>query len=341
MISLLIPSTTKNKTYAEYLRENIRSLYSERSDIEILISVDDSLTLSEHYNKLVKIAKGDIVVLLHDDMVLHNNFIEQIERNIKPKRILTYTRVEPPIYNDQYPGKVISDFGTSIDNFKEELFQKMNLPDELIDGGSQLFFACYKEDYIGLDEKTYKLFCEDDDLHLRYNLLGYEKKVCPAMVYHFVSKTSRTGNYREVETASNRNFIRKWSFRNSIHNKKINTIIKVKNCSAEALSYLEPFSFKIYVDLPEVIIDSYVKTEQLTTKFNLEDRVYKYDSEIETDGTNCIVEFDFNDASNETFSILPKLSDIIIETNEVGEYEIDCIKIKILSTTPQDVPCHL
>ena len=46
----------------------------------------------------------------------------------------------------------------------------MQIKEELIDGGSQLFFGCLKEDYIGIDGNTFKLFCEDDDFHLTIHI---------------------------------------------------------------------------------------------------------------------------------------------------------------------------
>jgi len=341
MMSLLIPSTKKNSSYLDNIKENINNLYKDRHDLEIISSINDDLSLSEHYNKLASEANGEIIVFLHDDMILHRNFVDKIYEHIKPKRILTYTRIEPPIYNDQYPGKVLLDLGSSNSDFNLQEFQKLELPYDLIDGGSQLFFACFKEDYIGLDSDTFKLFCEDDDLHLRYNILGYEKKVCSAMVYHFVSKTSRSEGYQEIEFNSNRNFIRKWSFRKSFYNKKLNNIIKIKNCTLPAISHCEPFAYKIYTDLPEKMIDLYINQEQESTNTDLKTKIYDYDHHLETENINSIIEFDFKQASQQTFDLLNRISDIIFETGELGSYEIDCLKIKILSTTEQDLKCIL
>src|SRR6056300_1591693 len=82
-----------------------------------------------------------------------------------------------------------------------------------------------KEDYIGIDGYTFEKFCEDDDLHLRYKLAGFEHKVSSAHVYHFVSKTSRIGKYQNIEAKSNINFVKKWGFRQShfnvVYNKKL------------------------------------------------------------------------------------------------------------------------
>ena len=274
-------------------------------------------------------------------MVLSPGFIETMDKHIKPGRITSYTRVEPPVYNDMYPGKILLDCGSTLDTFDKYKFIQYKPNYELIDGGSQLFFGCMREDYIGLDGDTFRLFCEDDDLHLRYDILGYEKKVSCAAVYHFVSKTSRSGNYQELEFNSNRNFIRKWSFRKSFYNKKLNNIIKIKNCSLSAISHCEPFAYKIYTDLPEKIIDLYINQEQESTNTDLKTKIYDYDHQLETENINSIIEFDFKQASQQTFDLLNRISDIIFETGEIGSYEIDCLKIKILSTTEQDLKCIL
>lgn len=336
-ISLLIPSVSKNTKYNQRLLKNIDELFGKREDVETLLSVNDDLSLGGQYNKLVNDATGDVVVLLHDDMILHPNFIDEIQKNISEKRILTYTRIEPPIYNDTYPGKVIADYGRDIEDFKEEDFRKVRLSSNLVDGGSQLFFACYKKDYIGLDSDTYRLFCEDDDIHMRYDILGYEKKVCTAMVYHFVSKTSRTGSYQAIEMSSNRNFIRKWSFRRSMYKKKMNTVFKIKNCSKESLVFFEPFSYMIQTDLSKQEVESYLSMEREMTSFDISSKILFGTDEIPIENVNAVIEFDFNEVTNESVEIIQSLSDIIHETNDTGTYEVDCFKIKILSPTPQDV----
>lgn len=336
-VSLLIPSVSKNVKYQQRITQNIKELFGSRDDIEMLMSINDELSLSGQYNKLVKDSTGDVVVLLHDDMILHRNFVDEIKKHISERTILTYTRVEPPIFYDQYAGKVIYDCGRDIEDFDEDKFRKMGLSYDLIDGGSQLFFACYRKDYIGLDDETYKLFCEDDDLHLRYNILGYEKKVCSAMVYHFVSKTSRVGSYQQVEMSSNRNFIRKWSFRKSIYNKKMNITFKVKNCTMDLLRFLEPFSYNIHTDLPPEALQTYIQSEVNFTKFDLKNKLKKYDEQIKTDDVNAVVEFDLKYLTQDSVEIIQSLSDIIYETNDTGRFEVSCFNINILSSSPKSV----
>ena len=281
MISLIIPTTTSNKKYTDNVYRNIRQMYPDESKVEVIIQEDDSVTLGVNYNNAVAKAKGEKIILLHNDMVLGSGFIELMDQHISKGRITTYTRVEPPIYNDTYPGKVLLDCGTDLESFNENKFKSYTaIKSDLVNGGSQLFFGCYREDYIGIDGHTFTKFCEDDDLHLRYRLLGFEHKVSPAYVYHFVSKTSRVGNFNDIEMQSNKNFIRKWGFRNSQHNIKYDIGFVVTNCSLHLLEILEPWCSTIYLkDDYNLIVSDYIAKEQSNTRFNLRERIKPYDSE--------------------------------------------------------------
>lgn len=221
MISLIIPTTSKNKHYTSHLVSQIETLYPDRSYVEVVVEENDNVSLGENYNNAVAKATGEKIILLHNDMYLGKNFVESMDSLISSKRIVTYTRVEPPVFMDTYPGKVIVDCGSNLETFSKSNFESINIVGTLVPGGSQLFFGCMKSDYIGLDSKTYKMFCEDDDIHLRYRLLGFESVVTSqAYVYHFVSKTSRKQtNYQQIELESNRAFVRKWGFRHTLYGK--------------------------------------------------------------------------------------------------------------------------
>ena len=210
MISLIIPTNGTNRNYTDNLISNIEYLYPNKNEVEIIVEENNEVNLCTNYNNAVSRARGEKIILLHNDMILSEGFIELMDKHIKKGRITTYTRIEPSIYNDTYPGKIIFDCGKDLENFEENVFKSIKLKESLVDGGSQLFFGCMKEDYIYLDETTFNppaMWCSDDDLHLRCTLAGLERKVSSAYVYHFVSKTSRsTNDYKEVEAQSNRNF---------------------------------------------------------------------------------------------------------------------------------------
>jgi GT2 family glycosyltransferase len=292
MISLIIPVTSKNKDYTQNILTNIREIYPDENKVEIIIEENDNVTLGVNYNNAVAKAKGDKIILLHNDMIIKPGFVETMDEHIIKGRITTYTRVEPPIFTDTYPGKVLLDCGYDLNSFNKEKFNKFNINESLIDGGSQLFFGCLKEDYIGIDGHTFKMFCEDDDLHLRYKLAGFEHKVSSVHVYHFVSKTSRAGNYQEIEQQSNINFIKKWGFRNSIHNVVYKKSIIIHNSNPQLEQALEPW-------------------------FN--------------GGKDIIVEVDGRNFNQQDYNTIQQLNDIIKDSGEIGSFELDNLKITINS----------
>jgi len=292
MISLVIPTVSRTREYTEALIKNIREIYPNENEVEIIVEENDNVTMGVNYNNAVAKANSEKIILLHNDMILKPGFVEIMDKDIIKNRIVTYTRVEPPIYNDTYPGKIILDCGRDLNSIDKEKFYNLPLEKELQDGGSQLFFGCYKEDYIGIDGYTFKLFCEDDDFHLRCDVAKLERKISPAQVYHFVSKTSRTWDYQKVEQQSNINFIKKWGFRNSVYNVVYKKSVRINNTNPQLEQVLEPW-------------------------FN--------------GGKDILVEVDGNTFTQQDFIITQQLNDIIKESGEIGSFELGNLKITINS----------
>ena len=333
MISLIIPATTSNSNYNTNIVRNIRDLYPNENEVEIILEINDEVSLGINYNNAVARANGEKIILLHNDMVLPKGFIETMDKHISKRVITTYTRIEPPIYMDTYPGKIIKDCGSDLGTFDERLFSQLQFEESLVDGGSQLFFGCMKEDYIGIDGYTFTKFCEDDDLHLRYKLAGFEHKVSSAHVYHFVSKTSRVGDYQSIEMKSNKNFIRKWGSRTP--SVKYNIAYIVHNCQLQALETLELFCDRIYVNEKFEIgrMWDYVELEQENTSFDLSKRVLTIKNNDPILENDIVVEFDLLKFNPESFNILRQLPNIIKESGEVGTFEVDIFTITINSLT--------
>jgi hypothetical protein len=293
MISLIIPTNKTNSEYTNNIVKNIREIYPDETQVEIIVSEDDTVTMGVNYNNAVDKAKGEKIILLHNDMVIKPGFVEQMDKDIVKGRITAYTRVEPPIYPDTYAGKVLLDCGTSLETFNKDKFLAFNIEDTtLLDGGAQMFFGCMKEDYLGIDGYTFKLFCEDDDLHLRHNIAGYEQKVSSAHVYHFISKTSRVGDYKPIENESNIKFIKKWGFRQSEYNVVYNKKCIITN---------ENDSIK----------------QALEIWFN--------------GGEDIVVEVDGNNFTQQDYMYIHQLNDIVKNNNELGEFMLGNLKIKVNS----------
>lgn len=320
MISLIIPTTSKNQEYTNNIVSNIRSLYPNESEVEIIVETNDSVTLGQNYNNAVARANGDKIILLHNDMILSPGFVETMDNHIQPGRITTYTRIEPPIFNDVYPGKVILDCGYDLDTFNSHTFNSYRPVLELQDGGSQLFFGCMRDEYIGIDGDTFAMFCEDDDLHRRYCLAGFEHKVSSAHVYHFVSKTSRAENtYQAIELASNRNYIRKWGSRSNAP--KYNIAFVVRNCNLQLLEALEPWCDRIYIeDEMEVIVNAYIEREQPNTQYDLRTRVLHINQNVPNDENDIIVAFDVKRITNTDFQYIQQLPEILAADSLLSEF---------------------
>ena len=296
MISLVIPASTRTREYTDVLIKNIEEIYPNRNEVEIILQEDDSLTMGNNYNRAVERANGEKIILLHNDMILKPGFVEEMDKHIAKNRITTYTRIEPPIYPDTYPGKVLLDCGRDLKTFNKKKFEEFKIEESLVDGGTQLFFGCFKEDYIGIDGNTFKLFCEDDDFHLRCDVAGFERKVSSASVYHFVSKTSRTTeDYQQIESLSNAAFIKKWGFRSSQYNKVYKTYYILIGDNPGLSSFLNTFSTS-----------------------TLEE-------------ANIIVEINSNLFNQQDQNYVMQLSDIIYENGEIGTFELGNLKIQVKS----------
>jgi hypothetical protein len=301
MISLIIPTNKTNSEYTSYIVKNIREIYPDETQVEIVVSEDNTVTMGVNYNNAVAKAKGDKIILLHNDMVIKPGFVEQMDKDIAKGRITAYTRVEPPTFPNEFPGKKVVDCGTDLASFNYQKFLDIKIEHDLIEpvgpfGGAQMFFGCMKEDYLGIDGYTFRLFCEDDDLHLRHKLAGYEQKVSSAHVYHFVSKTSRTGDYQPIEVESNRKFVKKWGFRKSHHNIVYNK--------------------KLIINVP---LDNTTE-DVLKCWFN--------------EGEDIIVELN-NNFTEDDYNYIQQLNDIIKETNDTGVFELGNLKITVNSLEEQ------
>ena len=163
-----------------------------------------------------KLATCNILVFLHNDMYVSKNFKQKLLENITPNNIIQYTRVEPPIFPNEEIGKCVMDFGYEPEDFKKDDFENFSLSynKKYKHFGSSFFMACYKHNWIGIDDKTFydpRFFYSDNDLHLRYRILGVENIHIDALVYHFVSKTSRFKGYEEIEKQSSYIFQNKWN----------------------------------------------------------------------------------------------------------------------------------
>jgi GT2 family glycosyltransferase len=317
-------------------------LESLDDDFLSFIHDDDRLTFSDTYNAGIKIVDTEKLVLIHNDMVIGDGFLESIERLLKPNMLLSYTTVEPPIFKGhKRPGKVLLDFGTSFHNFNHFQFnnyvQQWKDSDKLYDG-AVFFMSGYKkmfEDVGMFDGFSFvPCFCEDDDFLIRAKLKGYELKTCDsAVTYHFVSQTSRfsedmKNNRLKIEMDSNRNFVRKWGIPIVSFNEirywedkkfKFNTFsMGLTTRHKNRLIEIEPFFDKINLG---TIPDDYVEKEQPNTRYDLRSKFTL------TEDVDVMI-YELNPFTDEDIYLLYTLR-LSIPHYEPGDYEIGNMKIKI------------
>lgn len=325
-------STDKTHEWLDELKDdNLKYFYSE-----------ESKTFSDTFNKAAELSTKDYVVYLHNDIVLAPNFLENIEKHLSENNAVSYTTIEPPIFSGhKRPGKIIHDLGSDLQTFnkekmyefaKEKQVECLNKTEPGI-----TFFMCMPKKVLleigGMDNLFNPMFCEDDDLVHRFKMYGLNLfTALDAICYHFVSKTSRFSEEyqlktKQIEHNSNKNFIRKWGFRNSKHNKKYNIGFKVYNCNQSLLELLEVWCDIIWVS--ENIIEEYIQKEQVNTKYDLKKRVHSIENSDAKDYMDITVEFDAKNFTQDSFNIIQNLSDIITESGEVGEFTLDCFTITI------------
>lgn len=318
-------------------------LETSENDVNLTIFHDDDrLTFSETYNSGIKLVDTEKLVLIHNDMIIGEGFLEAIERLLTPDMVLSYTTIEPPVFKGhQRPGKVLLDLGSSFDNFDYFNFNQyvnQNKNKDLLYDGAVFFMSGYKkmfEDVGFFDGFSFiPCFCEDDDFLIRAKLKGYKLKTCEsAIVYHFVSQTSRFSddfkNDRTIhEVSSNRNFIRKWgipigAFNELRYWEDTNFMYKTFTMglitrNKKRLMEIEPFFDKI--DLGE-IPEEYIQNEQSRTRYDLRSKFTLID-------TVDVMISEVGEFDNEDLYTLRRLR-LSIPYYEPGEYQVGNMLIEI------------
>lgn len=294
--------------------ENLKYYYSDKKK-----------TFSDTFNKCAEIATKEFIVFCHNDIVMVEGWLENIDKHLDRGVVVSYTTIEPPIFSShERPGKIVKDFGLEFDEVNYEELNKFSKEIQTkyqnqTSDGSAFFMAQHRATYLaigGMDNLYNPMFCEDDDILFRLHLLGMKMIVSlDSIVYHFVSKTSRFSeehkeNTRIIEHNSNLNRIRKWGINSLTKNKRSYDIgLIVKNCNESILQFLEPYVSTIYVDCN---IMGYIESEQKNTKINLSKKIKSINSVREND---IIINIDdVTKINDKDIRILRNLPDFIYES---------------------------
>ena len=299
------------------------------------------------YDKLIyEVATQPIVGIWHADMYMTPGTVEQIVANVKPKTIVSLTRIEPPLHPPG-PEKVLMDFKTEPEDFNEEEFidwykkYQFTVKDKTTEGIFAPWFLL-KEDFIGHDPLFAPQSKEDSDIFNRFLLNGCSfVQLWEAAVYHMTCRGSRfnptitevgknSDEWEKQKARSTRKFIRKWG--SFVDHDPLMKPIVPHNCNLQVMTVLEPWCSTLYTDDEMGVLEAaYHELEQPHTKFDLKSKlkVTKYN----TPTNNIVVEFDAKQFTQDSFNIIQQLPNIIADSGEVGTFELDVFKITIKSLT--------
>ena len=335
-------------------------------DHNVKIHRNDGPTRLGHtilYDTLINdYATNDIVMIFHSDMYACPNLDTEMIKHLEPGTVVSATRIEPPLH-PKGPEKIVEDFGIEPEEFDEQgllqfVADQVGTREDETTNGIFAPWAIYKDDFqsIGGHDPLYAPQSkEDSDIFNRFVLNGYKLiQTWKGFVYHMTCRGSRfkDGAFRNPagqvfmegresnewliqNLRSTRNFIRKWGHMVK-HDELMYPIIPpkydvgfvVENCDINLLRELEPWCSNIYSNLTSKQFIEYVNKEQPDTQFDLTKRCRPLSEEPKN---NVVVEFDCSLLSPQNFQILVNLSQILKESGEVGEMELEIFKFHVKS----------
>jgi len=307
------------------------------------------------YDIGINLANTEIVGIMHADMIMGPNYIQNGLKHLKPGVVVCGTRIEPPLHP---PGreKIIQDFGTDFDNLNIPAFEEFAIKEAAANAGltTRGMFApwiLYKSDFVamgGHDAAFAPFPYEDSDIFQRWLLAGYELiQSRDAFVYHLTCRGHRWTErvqkdddyYKTASRNAARNYLRKWGtwikndeYQHPILPKVYDVAFKMRNASIGMIEALEPWCKTLFVDGEWAAVKEYCLKEQQTSAIDLDKKIKPIDFEANND---VVIEFDARDINGERFSnFISKLDEVISQVDEPGVYEWDVFKININSTQP-------
>jgi len=310
------------------------------------------------YNRCIEAAETDIVCMFHADMFMGKDFDKNVLKHIKPKTVIAGTRIEPPLHPEGKE-KIVKDFGMYPEDFTEEAFnlfvqQEQEASKDQVTYGIFAPWACYKSELlqIGLHDESFHSYQEDSDIFNRMILSGM---TCiqsrDALVYHLtcrggqfqdgVEQVTTDAAFHQMKDNAARNYLRKWGswvkndeYQHPIIAPKYNIAYVVKHANLPIVEALEPWCDRLYIeDSIQVTTDSYREKEQSNTKFDLTKKVLTLEYNDPKGENDIVVEFDARNFTQQSFQVIQQLPEIIKQSGEVGEFELDIFKITIYSMT--------
>jgi glycosyltransferase involved in cell wall biosynthesis len=293
------------------------------------------------YDKGISFANTEVVGIMHADMILGPNYVENLLKHLERKTVVCATRVEPPLHP---PGKekIIADFGMDFDTLDISAFETFCVYADQTTNGMFAPWVIYKEDFVamgGHDAIFAPFPYEDSDIFQRWMLHGYKLiQSRDSFVYHLTCRGHRWSEhvgiddvfYKYASAKAGRNYLRKWGswiendeYQLPIIKPRYNIAYVIDNCTKDMLYHLEPWCDKIYVD--QSLIEDYIKLEQPNTRLDMKLRVNPIDAPKDAD---VVIYLDANKQVDG--GLIQNMQKILKETSiEQGTYEYENMRIEV------------
>ena len=393
-VTFIIPCRNNLK----YLKQAVHSIEDNYNDYHQIVILDDASndgtwewieSLNKPYIKTyrnerpervghtvlydigISLAETPVVTILHSDMIVTQNYVGNMLKNLTPLSVVSATRIEPPLHPPG-PEKYVKDFGMEPEVFDNSAFQKFVYETEYVMEGktTQGIFApwmMYKEDFKsmgGHDKLFAPMELEDSDIFNRFHLCDYKLiQSRDAFVYHMTCRGSRFKDgieiekeiplpdgtiwykpkdsieYLELRQNKFKEWWRKWHI-DVLHDElmmpivpnRYDTTFVVYNCHAQLLQALEPWCDRLYVDCD---YENYLNKEQKETMFDLSDKIHPIGDGMKGD---IQIMFDGIQLTSDNFTkFIKNIPFIIQQTDSVGSFEWDIFQLHIFNLRTKDM----
>ena len=325
------------------------------------------------YDIGIKFAETSVVSILHSDMVVTKNYVQNMLKHLKPLSVVSATRVEPPLHPPG-PEKHVRHFGLEPEEFSQQLetFEKFVEEQEWLDKDtttSGIFapWMLYKEDFksIGGHDKLFApMELEDSDIFNRFHLNGYKLiQSRDALVYHMTCRGSRfkdgieiereiplpdgtiwykpkdSEEYIKLRQLKFREWWRKWHC-DVLHDELMMPIVPNRYKTSFIVKNCTNEILSILEPwCDDIYVDcdfgKYIAYEENISMYKISDRVHRIGEAIRG---NIIISFDAQKLKNEHMHQFVKNIPLIIqETNQIGQFNWDIFEINILSLKTEDM----
>jgi hypothetical protein len=306
-------------------------------------------------------------------MIVTENYVGNMLKNLKPLSVVSATRIEPPLHPPG-PEKYVMNFGLEVDEFsaKEEAFTHLVATLEtqnegLVTNGIFAPWMLYKEDFVsigGHDKLFAPMELEDSDIFNRFHLQQYDLiQSRDAFVYHMTCRGSRFKDGIEIEreiplpdgtiwykpkdseeyTKLRQNKFKEWWRKwhtDVLHDDLMMPIVGNRYDTTFVVHNCNEYLLKVlepWCDRIYVDCDykEFAFIEQGETMFDLRNKFYSIGDEMKGD---VQVLFDGSKLTNENFTqFIKNIPFIVQQTDSVGSFEWDIFQLHVFNLRTKDM----